>query len=146
MAQDLNDVVPSWVDIRLDIDGEELTGFESVSFGDKIEDEMVYGAGRLPRGRTRGTYVTEDGSLAVHKDVEIELIRRFGDGWGDKKFQITETIGLPDGTNSITVVESCRFKGSGGGGEKGNSALTRELPFSFMRIKRDGKYLVAGNR
>ena len=97
-------------------------------------------------GRTRGTYMTEDGSLAVHKDVEIELIRRFGDGWGDKKFQITETIGLPDGTNSITVVESCRFKGSGGGGEKGNSALTRELPFSFMRIKRDGKYLVAGNR
>ena len=53
---------------------------------------------------------------------------------------------LPDGTNSVTVVESCRFKGSGGGGEKGNSALTRELPFSFMRIKRDGKYIVAGTR
>jgi hypothetical protein len=56
------------------------------------------------------------------------------------------TIGLPDGTSSITVVESCRFKGAGGGGEKGNSALGRELPFSFMRIKRDGRYLVAGTR
>ncbi len=146
MAQELNDVVPSWVDLRLKLDGEELTGFESVSFGDKIEDEMVYGAGRLPRGRTRGTYVTEDGSITVHHDVFTILVNRFGDGWGDKRFEITETIGLPDGTSSVTVVESCRFKGAGGGGEKSNSALTREIPFSFMRIKRDGRYLVAGTR
>lgn len=146
MAQDLNDVVPSWVDIRIKLDGEELIGFESVSFGDKIEDEMVYGAGRLPRGRTRGTYTTEDGSLTVHADTFVEILRRFGDGWGDKVFEVVETIGLPDGSNSVTVVEKCRLKGANGGGEKSNSATTRELPFSFMRIKRDGKYLVAGTR
>lgn len=146
MSQELNDVVPSWVDLRIKIDGDELTGFESVSFGDKIEDEMVYGAGRLPRGRTRGTYTTEDGSITVHFDTFAVLLARLGDGWGDKRFEITETIALPDGSNSVTVVESCRFKGAGGGGEKGSSALTRELPFSFMRIKRDGRYLVAGAR
>jgi hypothetical protein len=39
-----------------------------------------------------------------------------------------------------------RLQRAGGGGEKGNSAITRELPFSFMRIKRDGRYLVAGAR
>jgi len=146
VAQELNDVVPSWVDLRIKIDGEELTGFDSVSFGDKIEDEIVYGAGRLPRGRTRGTYMTEDGSLALHGDTFVELVRRFGDGWGDRRFEITETIGLPDGSKSVTVVESCRFKGANGDGEQGNSALTRELPFSFLRIKRDERYLVTGTR
>lgn len=146
MSAELNDIVASWVDLRIKLDGVELVGFTGVSFGDKIEDEMVYGAGRHPIGRTRGRYVTEDGSLTVYEDTFVELVKRLGDGWGDKRFEIVEQITLPDGSISTTVVESCRFKGGPGGAESGTSAITRELPFSFMRIKRNGRYLIAQKR
>lgn len=146
MSDVLNDVVPSWVDLRLKVDGAELVGFTSVSFGDKIEDEMVYGGGREPLGRTRGRYTTEDGSLTVYEDTFVELVRRLGDGWGDKRFEIVEQITLGDGSISTTVVESCRFKGGPGGAAEGTSAITRELPFSFMRIKRNGIYLITQKR
>ncbi len=146
MSDVLNDVVPSWVDLRLKVDGAELVGFTSVSFGDKIEDEMVYGGGREPLGRTRGRYTTEDGSLTVYEDTFVELVRRLGDGWGDKRFEIVEQITLGDGSISTTVVESCRFKGGPGGASEGTSAITRELPFSFMRIKRNGIYLITQKR
>lgn len=141
MSADLNNAIPSWVDLRLKVDGAEIVGMTAVSFGDKIEDEMVYGAGRFPRGRTRGKYTTDDCSISVHQDTLTEIIGRFGDGWGDKLFEVVEQISLPGGAIATTVLEQCRFKGAPGGGEEGTSAIVRELPFSTMRIKRDGKYL-----
>lgn len=146
MATDPNDIVSSFVDIRLKVDGAELVGYTNVSFGDKIEDEMVYGSSRTPIGRTRGKYSTEDGTLTMYHNTFVDMLARLGDGWGDKRFEITEQIDLGGGQFSTTVVEGCRFKGANGGGEEGVGALTRELPFSFMRIKRDGKYLVAQRR
>lgn len=142
MSAELNDAIPSWVDLRLRVDGAEITGITAVSFGDKVEDEMVYGAGRMPRGRTRGKYTTDDCSLSVHEDTFVELVSRFGDGWCDKIFEVVEQISLPGGAISTSVLERCRFKGAPGGGEEGSSALVRELPFSTMAIKRNGKYLV----
>ena len=44
------------------------------------------------------------------------------------------------------MLEGCRFKGAPAGGEEGTSALTREFKFSYLRIKRDGKYLIAQKR
>jgi hypothetical protein len=142
MSAELNNVVPSWVDIRVRIDSVEIAGITGLSFGDKVEDEMVYGSRRLPRGRTRGRYVVDDASMTVHHDTFLEIIGALGDGWGDKVFEVVEQISLPNGRISTTVLESCRMKGAPGGGEEGVSALTRELPFSPMRIKRDGKYLI----
>lgn len=142
MSAELNNAIPSWVDIRAKVDSEEIAGITAVSYGDKVEDELVYGAGRFPRGRTRGKYTVDDCSITVHHDTFVELVSRFGDGWCDKLFEIVEQTALPGGRISTVVLEQCRFKGAPGGGEEGSSALTRELPFSCMRIKRDGKYLV----
>ena len=146
MSAELDNVIPSWADIRLKVDGKELVGFTSVSFGDKIEDELVYGQGRIPRGRTRGKYTVDDGSISVHHDTLVEILDAFGDGWGDKRFEIVEQITLGDGSVSTTVVENCRWKGAPGGGEEGTSAIVRELPFGYLRIRRDGKYLIAERR
>ena len=33
--------------------------------------------------------------------------------------------------------------GTGGGGEEGSAPLEREMKFDYMRVKRDGNYLVA---
>lgn len=140
------DVVPSWVDLRLKVDGDELDGITAVSYGDKIEDELVYGKGGLPRGRTRGKYVPDDASITVHHDTLVKLLDKFGDDWGNKRFEVVEQILLPNGRVSTTVLESCRFKGAPGGGEEGYGAFTRELPMSTLRVKRDGKYLVAERR
>lgn len=146
MAAEANDIVSSWVDLRLLVDSGEMVGFTSVSFGDKIEDELVYGNQREPIGRTRGKYMLDDGSISMYHNTLITLIDRFGDGWGDKRFQIVEQIDLGNGQFSTTVVEGCRLKGAPGGGEDGTSALTREVPFSYLRIKRNGKYLIAQRR
>lgn len=142
MSAELSDAIPSWVDLRVKIDGHELTGFTALSYGDKIEDELVYGAGREPRGRTRGKYVPDDGSITCHVDTFVELLAILGDGWGDKIFEVVEQITIPNGRISTTVLERCRLKGAPGGGEEGSAALTRELPFSMLRVRRDGKYLV----
>lgn len=146
MSAEANDIFSSFVDLRLKVDGKELTGFTSLGCGDAIEDELVYGNQREPLGRTRGKYTVDDGTLTVYHNTFVDLLDIFGDGWGDKRFEMVEQIDLGNGRFSTTVLEGCRFKGAPAGGEEGTSALTREMKFSYLRIKRDGKYLIAQKR
>lgn len=146
MATEANDIIASWVDLRLKVDGKELVGFTSLGCGDAIEDELVYGNSREPIGRTRGKYTVDDGTITLYHNTLVDILDTFGDGWGDKRFEVVEQIDLGNGRYSTTVLEGCRWKGAPAGGEEGTSALTRELKFSYLRIKRDGKYLVAQKR
>ena len=82
----------------------------------------------------------------IIEPLKMKGVEQFGDGWGDKRFEMVEQIDLGNGRFSTTVLEGCRFKGAPAGGEEGAGALTRELKFSYLRIKRDGKYLVTQKR
>lgn len=144
MAITVNDIEFSWGDITLRQGGIEITGFKAVSYSDAVEREAVYGAGRHKLGMTRGKYTTEQGSLTVYLKQEREIIAARGDGWADgDPFEIEVRYAAPGQDTHIDIVEGCRWAGTGGGGEEGSSPLEREMKFDFMRIKRDGVYLVA---
>lgn len=144
MAITVNDIEYSWGSITLKIRGVEITGFKAVSYSDAVEREAVYGAGRHKLGMTRGKYTTEQGSLTAFLKQERAIIEEFGDGWADgDPFEVEVRYAEPGEDTHIDIVEGCRWAGTGGGGEEGSAPLEREMKFDYMRVKRDGKYLVA---
>lgn len=144
MAITVNDTEYSWGSITLKQKGRELTGFKAISYADSVSREKVYGAGRLPIGMTRGKYEAEQGSITAFLKQEREIISEAGDGWADgDPFEIEVRYAEPGQDTHVDIVEGCRWAGTGGGGEEGSAALEREMKFDFMRVKRDGKYLVA---
>lgn len=144
MAITVNDIEYSWGSITLKIRGVEITGFKAVSYSDAVEREPVYGAGRHKLGMTRGKYTTEQGSLTAYMKQERAIIGEFGDGWADAgPFEVEVRYAEPGEDTHIDIVEGCRWAGTGGGGEEGSAPLEREMKFDYMRVKRDGNYLVA---
>mgnify|MGYP001163266774 CR=1 FL=1 len=144
MAAVINDIEYSWADIRVKAKGKELIAFKGIKYGDKVTREKVYGARRHAIARTRGKVETDDCSITMYESAVRELLDILGDGWADAL--VDEIVvqyggdGLPTHTD---VLESVYFEGLDGGGEEGSSAFEREVPFSCMKIKRDGKYIVA---
>lgn len=144
MAITVNDIEYSWGSITLKINGKEITGFKAISYSDAVEREAVYGAGRHKLGMTRGKYTTEQGSITAYLKQEREIINDLGDGWADYgPFEVEVRYAEPGEDTHIDIVEGCRFAGTSGGGEEGASPLEREMKFDYMRVKRDGNYLVA---
>lgn len=144
MAITVNDIEYSWGSITAKINGKEITGFKAISYSDAVEREAVYGAGRHKLGMTRGKYTTEQGSLTAYLKQEREIINDLGDGWADYgPFEVEVRYAEPGEDTHIDIVEGCRFAGTSGGGEEGASPLEREMKFDYMRVKRDGNYLVA---
>jgi hypothetical protein len=147
MAIVVNDIEYSWADIRAKIRGRELVGYKAIKYGDKVTREKVYGARRHAIARTRGKVEVDPGSLTLYESEVRELLAELGDGWAD--VPVDELIvqyggdGLPTHTD---VLENVLFEGLDGGGEEGSSALEREVPFSCMKIKRDGMYIVSRNK
>lgn len=144
MAITVNDIEYSWGSITAKINGKEITGFKAISYSDAVEREAVYGAGRHKLGMTRGKYTTEQGSITAYLKQEREIINDLGDGWADYgPFEVEVRYAEPGEDTHIDIVEGCRFAGTSGGGEEGSSPLEREMKFDYMRVKRDGNYLVA---
>lgn len=147
MGATINGIERSWASITLKVRGVEIIGFKAISYADSISREKVYGAGRMPIAMTQGKYETEQGSITVYERQFREIIDLFAAdesaGWGDEPFDIECRYADPGEDTHVDVVETCRWAGAPGGGEEGSSPLERELKFDFMRIKRNGKYLVA---
>lgn len=143
MAINVNDIQHDWGTITVKVNGVEIVGIKSISYSDAIEREKVYGAGRLPLGMTPGKYTTEQGSMTVFERQFREILLAFGNDWGNTTFE-TEVryaaTGLP---TQVDIVEGCLWAGAPGGGEEGAAPLERELKFDYLRVKRNGLYLVA---
>lgn len=143
MAVSVNDIEYAWGSITVKAKGQELTGIKAISYGDAIEREAVYGAGRHKLGMTRGKYTTEQGSMTLFLKQHRAFIATLGDGWGDVPFEIEVRYAETGEDTHVDIIEGCKLAGNPEGGEEGASALEREVKFDFMRIKRDGIYLVA---
>lgn len=146
MAATINDVEYSWADLRLKVNGKEIIAFKGIKYGDKVTREKVYGARRNAIARTRGKVEVDDCSVTMYESAVRALLAELGDGWADIPVEIVVQYGNPGVATHTDVLESCLFEGLDGGGEEGNSAFEREVPFSCMRIKRDGIYIVAANK
>lgn len=138
----INGYYPSWasVEVRLS-SGRPFLDITAISYSDSIEEELVRGAGRNVRGRTRGRYNPEEGTLTLLEPAFRAFVAAFPPGWGDV-ITVINVQWREGGQTHNDVLEGVRFLGANGGGEEGPEALKREVKFSFLRLKRDGKYLV----
>lgn len=133
----------SWQSFSLLYNGQEFTGITGCKYGQKVTREMVYGAGAYPLGRTEGKVENDEASITF---LELELrafLAALGNGYGRKAFQLVAQYGAPGTPTFTDVLERCMLSGDGeGGGEEGTDAFKREVPFTFLRVKRNGLYIV----
>ncbi len=134
---------PSWRNIEVRLrSGRPLLDITAISYGDEIEEEIVMGAGALPRGRTRGRYKPGDGSITLLEPAFRTLISDMGNGWGDLITTITKTV-HENSVTRVDVIEAARFLGEKTDDKESNDPLSHEIKMSYLRVKRDGKYLTS---
>ena len=147
MAASVNNIEYSWADIRVKAKGKELIAFKGIKYGDKVSREKVFGARRHAIARTRGKVEVDDCSITMYESAVRELLGILGPNWADVLVdEIVVQYGGDGQTTHTDVLEDVLFEGLDGGAEEGTSAIEREVPFSCMKIKRDGVYIVARDR
>lgn len=133
----------SWASVLGRFMGEKISGIKAVKYSDEIEGrDPVYGASVIPKGRTRGRYKVGDCSVTMYLSDFKRLISRLGNGYGEVEGEIV--IQFREGSDFHEhVLERVRLSGSDHSNEEGTDASEVEISLSVMRIRRDGKYLMA---
>jgi len=133
----------SWASLVARFSGVEITDIKSVKYADEVEGgEVVYGTGRHPRGRTSGRYKPGDASITFFKSGWKRLLAGLPSGYADVRGTIT--VQYREGSDIHTdVLEDVRIMGVDESAEDGTDALEVEVKLSILRIRRNGKYLVA---
>ncbi len=133
----------SWASVRARFGGVEITDIKAVKYADEVDGaEPVYGTGRHPRGRTAGRYKPGDASITFYKSGFRRLIASLPSGFADVRGTIT--VQYREGSDIITdVLEDVRLMGADASAEDGADPLEVEVKISPMRIKWNGKYLIA---
>lgn len=123
--------------------GREFLGITGCKYQQKVTREMVYGASPYALGRTEGKVENEEASITFLELELREFLAELGNGYGRKPFNLTAQYGAPGTPVYTDILERCMLSGDGeGGGEEGSDAFKREVPFTFMRLKRNGLYLI----
>lgn len=69
----VNGVLYAWADIVVLIGGVPITGITGIEYGDTQDVVNLYGAGRLPVGRSKGR-ITPSGKLILYQE-EVEALQ-----------------------------------------------------------------------
>lgn len=136
-----DEIQDNWFSTTIECAGTEYFGVRGIEYGDKLTREQVYGASSFPLGKTPGKVENDEGKLTILNRDFYAMLRAFGDAWGDVRFTITVQYGLPGSPVHTDVIEVCHLAGANGGASEGTAAIEREVPFTYLAIKRDGKYI-----
>lgn len=133
----------SWASVKVRFASVEVTDIKSVKYADELDGaEPVYGTGRHPRGRTAGRYKPGDASITFYKSGWRRLLAGLPNGFADVRG--TVIVQFREGSEVVTdVLEDVRIMGADGSAEDGTDPLEVEVKLSILRIKHNGKYLVA---
>ena len=133
----------SWASVKVRFASVEVTDIKSVKYADELDGaEPVYGVGRHPRGRTAGRYKPGDASITFYKSGWRRLLAGLPNGFADVRG--TVIVQYREGSEVVTdVLEDVRIMGADGSAEDGTDPLEVEVKLSILRIKHNGKYLVA---
>ena len=133
----------SWASVKVRFASVEVTDIKSVKYADELDGaEPVYGTGRHPRGRTAGRYKPGDASITFYKSGWRRLLAGLPNGFADVRG--TVIVQFREGSETVTdVLEDVRIMGADGSAEDGTDPLEVEVKLSILRIKHNGKYLVA---
>jgi len=133
----------SWASAEGRFNGAVITAIKAIKYADEIDGaEPVYGAGRLPMGRTAGRYKPGDASVTFYLSGWQQLLADLPNGYTDVRG--TFTVSYREGDDIHTdVLEDVRLMGGDQSAEEGSDPLEVEVKLSVLRIKHNGKYLVA---
>jgi hypothetical protein len=134
----------TWSSFEARFLGEKLTGAKALSYSDEIEGrDPVYGASKIPQGRTGGRYKVGDCSLELYLSDFKTLLGILGDGWGEVEGEIV--VQFEEGSDLHEhVLERVRLGGAEHSNEEGTDAMSVKIPLHVLRIRRDGVYLMGG--
>jgi hypothetical protein len=136
----------SWPSITCVVDGEVITGFTEITFGDKRERVQGYGLGSHygPLGRSAGKYSTEEISLKGYKHATAALRERLalksadGRSYGSVEFQIEVYYTEQDLGSHDVRITGCVIVGENSSNTESSDPLQDELKIQAMYIYRDG--------
>jgi hypothetical protein len=133
----------SWSSYTLRVDATEITDIKGVKYAEEVEGaDPVYGASRVPRGRTAGRYKPGDASVTFYRSGWVAFLATAGTNYGSKRFTLIHQ--WVEGSDVHTAkLEDCRILGSDHSAEEGTDASEVEVKFSFLRCIQDGTELVA---
>ena len=133
----------SWASVKVRFGSTEVTDIKAVKYADELDGaEPVYGTGRHPRGRTAGRYKVGDCSVTFYLSGWSQFIAEQPNGYTDVRG--TFTVSYREGDDIHTdVLEDVRIMGGDASAEDGTDPLEVEVKLSILRIKWNGKYLVA---
>lgn len=140
----INKNLYSWASIILKVAEERFTGFTAIGYGDKLERSVAYGMGGLPRGISRGKYTVDESTLTGHTDTVQEVRKALANlsqdkkSYGDVRFQIVIQYVEQDLEPQTVELEDCVWIASNSSPSEGAEALTEDITFQPMRIRRNG--------
>ncbi len=135
----INGVRHSFASIVLKVDGQEFSGFKSITYARHRERGVGYGTNPDPLFKTRGKNAYECEIEVYAAEFKAFMLEHFGNGYGDKFFPIEVSYaenGFPTQTDRIV---GNTVDDSEGGGSEGTDPLTRKFKTSPIKIYFDGK-------
>jgi hypothetical protein len=116
------------------------TAFSNISYSQPIEEGVLYGTRAEPLARTRGRLKMGEGELKWSSISEAqEFIDSLGSGYLEIEFEIIHMMAYAGSPVLVRTLSSCRLldvKDDEGGGV---DPLGEDMPFSFLRMMRNGK-------
>lgn len=129
----------SFASIVLKIDGQEFSGFKSITYARHRERAIVPGANPDPLGKTRGKNTYECEIEIYHAEFKAFVLEHFGSGYGDKFFAIEVSYGENGFPVQTDRILGNTIDDTEGGGTEGTDALTRKFKTTPIKIIFDGK-------
>jgi hypothetical protein len=139
----------SWGSILVTVDGEVITGFTEITYGDKRERVEGYGLGSHhgPLGRSAGKYSTDESNLkgkthaVAHLRNRLAALAADGRSYGSVEFQVDIFYGESDLDSHSVNLLSCVVTADSASRSEGADPLEDELKLKPLYIYRDGTTL-----
>lgn len=135
----VNSLVPDWSSVELRWEGYTLKGIKSVAYNEKLDGQIVRGAGVVPMGTTRGQYEA-GGSIEVYKESSLKMRKALGSGWGEKYCRTVVQYKEKNSAAGLIKDElfGCRLKVRDASHSQGNDPLVEKFDLLIMYIVGNG--------
>lgn len=144
----INGAMHSWSSTSFKLGGEKYTGITSIGYGAKRTRTKAYGTTRSygPVGRTSGKYEVDNLKIkafaATARQIRAQLAALSEDGISYGNPEVPATLQFIEGTDVITVeFERCTYASESSTADEKPDAITEDIEFDVMRVRRDGLVL-----
>jgi len=137
----------SWASLTVRVHGMLLSGFTALSYDDKREQALLWGAGhaQTPRGKTSGQYtpgvckITGYVSTTQEMRALLAKLSPSGSSYGGVEFQVVaQFIELGSEEAQTAVLGRCTWVSNSASFQQGTDGLVEDVEFQPMWITRNG--------